>query len=243
MKPADVCEKIENWLRAKVDEAGASGVVIGMSGGIDSSVTAALAKRALGGRKVLGLILPCDSNPKDAETAKALAKKFGISVQESDLTYAYNDMRKTLAATDTKALGNIKARLRMAALYYFANVGNYLVLGTSNKSEIATGYFTKHGDAACDLSPIGGLYKTQVFELAKHLEIPKEIIEATPTAGLWEGQTDEQEIGMSYAALDAILRTAERNKDVGADRKKIERVMELVKKSVHKRQLPEVCRI
>jgi len=242
MKPADVCGKIESWLRAKVSEASASGVVVGMSGGIDSSVTSVLARRALGG-KALGLVMPCGSNAKDAERAKLLAKKFDISVQEIDLTSAFDEIRKTLAATDRKALGNLKARLRMAALYYFANVNNYLVLGTSNKSEIAIGYFTKHGDAAADLAPLASLYKTQVIELANYLEIPKEIIEAKPSAGLWEGQTDEQEIGMDYATLDSILMAAEKDLPIKAGKEKVGRAKAMIKKSVHKRQMPDVCKI
>jgi len=242
MKPADVCGKIEGWLHAKVEEANASGVVVGMSGGIDSSVAAALARRALGG-KALGLVMPCGSNAKDAGRAKLLAKKFDISVQEIDLTSAFDEIKKTLAATDRKALGNLKARLRMAAMYYFANMNNYLVLGTSNKSEIAIGYFTKHGDAAADLAPLGDLYKTQVIELAKYLDVPAEIINAPPTAGLWEGQTDEQEIGMDYATLDSILMAAEKDLPVKATKEKISRIKAMIKKSAHKRKMPDVCKI
>jgi NAD+ synthase len=243
MKPSEIRDKIEIWIKSKMNEAGASGVVVGMSGGVDSSVVAALAKRALGSAKVLGLILLCGSDAKDGERAKMAAKKFGIRTDEVNLTPAFCELAETLPQADKKTLGNLKSRLRMLTLYYYANRNNYLVLGTSNKSEIAVGYFTKYGDSAADLEPIGGLYKTQVIELAKHLGIPKEITDAIPTAGLWEGQTDESEIGMSYAELDLILKTAERGKEVEAERGKIIRVREMIKKSVHKRKLPEVCEV
>jgi NAD+ synthase len=243
MKPADVCDRIENWIMIKAKLATAKGVVVGMSGGVDSSVTAVLAKRALG-ENVLGMILPCDSNPEDERKARLIAEKFGIRTQKADLTSAFKEFRKTLpSCSNEKTLGNLKARLRMAALYYFANMSNSLVLGTSNKSEIAIGYFTKYGDSAADLEPIGDLYKTEVVELAKHLGIPYDVIMAAPTAGLWDGQTDEGEIGMKYIELDAILKAAERNKDVEADAAKIAKVSGMIKKSVHKRQMPEVCKI
>ncbi|MCX6818330.1 MAG: NAD+ synthase [Candidatus Aenigmarchaeota archaeon] len=244
MKPkmSDISNRIEMWLKAKFVESGASGVVIGLSGGVDSSVVAALAKRALGSAKVLGLLLPCESNAKDAERARIMAKKLGIKTDMVDLTHTFREFGETLPEADKKTLGNLKSRLRMLTLYYYANKNNSLVLGTSNKSEIAIGYFTKHGDAAADLKPIGSLYKTQVLDLAKYLEIPEDIINATPAAGLWDGQTDEGEIGMSYAELDNILKSAENGlRPAGADAKKISLVKEMIKKSVHKRKLPEVC--
>lgn len=245
MKPkmSDISNRIEMWLETQLAQSGANGVVIGLSGGVDSSVVAALAKRSLGSAKVLGLILPCDSNSKDAERARIVAKKLGIKTDTVDLAPAFRCFGDTLPEADKKTLGNLKSRLRMLTLYYYANRNNLLVLGTSNKSEIAIGYFTKHGDAAADLEPINDLYKTQVFELAKYLEIPEEIITATPTAGLWDGQTDESEIGMSYAELDAILKAVERGRDYEVAKEKIARVAEMIKKSSHKRKLPEVCEI
>ncbi|MFH1237231.1 MAG: NAD+ synthase [Candidatus Aenigmatarchaeota archaeon] len=245
MKPkmSDICNRIEMWLETKLAESSASGVVIGLSGGVDSSVVAALAKRALGNQRVLGLILPCESDVKDAQRARALAKKIGIKTDTVDLTTSFRCFSDALPEADKKTLGNLKSRLRMLTLYYYANRNNLIVLGTSNKSEIAIGYFTKHGDAAADLEPIGGLYKTQVLELAKHIEIPEEIVKAVPSAGLWDGQIDEDEIGMSYAELDSILKAVEGNRDPETTKEKMARVAEMIKKSSHKRKLPEVCEI
>lgn len=245
MRPAQICERVENWLMIKTKLAIAKGAVVGMSGGVDSSVVAVLAKRALGD-SVLGLILPCDSNPEDAERAMIVAQKFGIRTQKIDLTPAYHVFRELMhpdkGKADRKILGNLKSRLRMCALYYFANQDNLLVLGTSNKSEMAIGYFTKHGDSAADLEPIGNLYKTDVLDLARYLDIPEEIIKAMPTAGLWEGQTDESEIGMAYIELDAILKAAENNRDIETGKRRVDKLMEMVRKSAHKRQMPEVCK-
>jgi NAD+ synthase len=243
MKPkmSDISNRIEVWLETKLAQSGANGVVIGLSGGVDSSVVAALASRALGNQRVLGLILPCDSNSKDAERARIVAKNLGIKTDTVDLAPAFRCFGDALPEADKKTLGNLKSRLRMLTLYYYANMNNSLVLGTSNKTEIAIGYFTKYGDSAADLEPIGGLYKTQVLELAKHIEIPEEIISSPPTAGLWDGQTDESEIGMSYAELDDILKAVERGRDYEAAKEKMARVAEMIKKSSHKRKLPEVC--
>lgn len=240
---SDISNRIEVWLETKLAQSGANGVVIGLSGGVDSSVVAALASRALGNQRVLGLILPCDSNSKDAERARIVAKNLGIKTDTVDLAPAFRCFGDALPEADKKTLGNLKSRLRMLTLYYYANMNNSLVLGTSNKTEIAIGYFTKYGDSAADLEPIGGLYKTQVLELAKHIEIPEEIISSPPTAGLWDGQTDESEIGMSYAELDDILKAVERGRDYEAAKEKMARVAEMIKKSSHKRKLPEVCEL
>jgi len=237
MKAHEASEKIEKWIAAKVREAGARGVVIGMSGGIDSSVAAVLAKRALG-KNVLGLALPCESNPKDAKLARLVAKKFGIRTEKIDLTPVFRKFKKLLPAADKKTLGNLKARLRMSVLYYFANKYRYLVMGASNKSELWIGYFTKHGDAAADFMPLGGLYKTQVIAIAKYLGIPQEIIKAKPSAGLWKGQTDEKEIGMSYAAIDMILWLMENNRQKKSPR--TQKVAEMIRRSKHKRKMPEI---
>jgi len=232
--------RIEKWIASKVKEAGAKGAVVGMSGGLDSSVTAVLAKRALG-KNVLGLVMPCDSCPGDAHRASLVAKKFGIKKENVNLTRAFELLNKTLPEADKKTVGNLKARLRMAVLYYFANNHNYLVLGTSNKSELAIGYFTKHGDSAADIEPLGDLYKTRVTELAKFLNLPKSVIEAKPSAGLWEGQTDEKELGMDYGKLDKILEAIDKGKTEVIEREGIEKVKKMIKKSEHKKRMPDVC--
>lgn len=237
----DVCSKIEKWILSKVKEAGAKGVVVGMSGGVDSSVVAVLAKRSLG-KNVIGLVLPCDSRPGDARKADSVAKKFRIRTIRINLSKVLDSLKNSLPQADRKTLGNLKSRLRMAVLYYFANKYRYLVLGTSNKSELRIGYVTKYGDSAVDLEPIGDLYKTRVIELAKHLRIPEKILESEPTAGLWEGQTDREEIGVDYGKLDGILETMDgRLKPESLDPRVVGKVKKMVKKSEHKRQKPEVC--
>ncbi|MEE9323025.1 MAG: NAD+ synthase [Candidatus Aenigmarchaeota archaeon] len=238
----DIQKKIEEWIRSKVKEAGAKGVVIGMSGGVDSSVVAVLAKHSLG-KKALGLILPCDSCPGDAFRAGLVAEEFGVRTEEVNLNKVFGSLRKTFPKADRKALGNLKARLRMLVLYHFANKNGYLVLGTSNKSELRIGYITKYGDSGVDLEPLGDLYKTQVIGLAKRLGIPEKILEAKPTAGLWKGQTDSEEIGVGYDRLDQILEAIEKNETGKFDPKVYEKVKKMISRSGHKRRMPEVCKM
>ena len=236
-----VASRIEKWISQKIEEAEADGAVVGLSGGLDSSVTAVLAKRALGGN-ILGLVMPCESNGDDKKKALMIAEKFRIKTEEIDISDVFDKLRKLLPESDEKTLGNVKARLRMTVLYNYANNNKCIVLGTSNKSELMVGYFTKHGDSAADIEPIGDLYKTQVVELAKHLEIPEEIIEAKPSAGLWEGQVDENELGMSYEILDKILMGIEKNTDLkDTDSEKIAKVGKMIRNSEHKRKMPDVC--
>ncbi|MEA1965244.1 MAG: NAD(+) synthase, partial [Candidatus Aerophobetes bacterium] len=180
--------EISSWIKQLVEEAKAEGVVVGLSGGLDSSVVAFLAERALGNRKVLGLIMPSHSSSLDEEHAYLVARRLNIRVERVVLDAVYDKLLEVLPSGKDVALANIKPRLRMLTLYYFANNLNYLVLGTSNKSEILIGYFTKYGDGGCDILPLGGLLKTEVRELAKKLEVPDRIIKKPPSAGLWEGQ-------------------------------------------------------
>ncbi|WP_456472491.1 NAD+ synthase [Methanocaldococcus sp.] len=243
-------EKILNFIKKVVDEAKANGVVVGLSGGIDSSTTAFLCVKALGKDRVLGLIMPeRDTKKEDIEHAKKVAEMLGIKYIVADIT----DVLKAFGAGgyvptkefDKIADGNLKARVRMCILYYYANKYNLLVAGTANKSEIYVGYGTKYGDLGCDFMPIAHLFKTEVRELAKKLGVPKEIIEKPPSAGLWEGQTDEEELGVSYEMLDKILKLYEEGKDVEEIAKElkiskeiVERVFNLIKKNEHKRRLP-----
>lgn len=229
----NLCSEIVNWLRDTVKESGSRGLVFGLSGGIDSAVVAALAKKAFPD-DALGIILPCHSNPEDEEHARLVAKALDIETKKVDLTNVY-DLFLSELDTSTQnilALSNIKPRFRMTTLYYYAQVKKYLVAGTSNKSEFTVGYFTKHGDSGVDILPIVDLLKEEVFELARYLKIPDLIINKTPTAGLWEDQTDEKEMGFSYKELDGYIKTGE------ADQNIKEKIEKMYKRSEHKRRFP-----
>lgn len=238
----NLADRISNWIKEKVREAKAEGVVIGLSGGIDSSVVAYLAKRAMG-EKVLGLIMPCYSTVLDEDYAWLIAKRLNIKTERISLDSIYNDLLGILPSHKKIALANLKPRLRMLTLYYFANNLNYLVAGTGNKSEILIGYFTKYGDGGCDILPLGDLLKTQVRKLAKELEIPHEIIKRRSSAGLWEKQTDEEELGIRYEDLDRTILAIERGKTESIPPQMLIKVEELIKKSTHKRSLAPVFKM
>ncbi|MBI4706670.1 MAG: NAD+ synthase [Candidatus Omnitrophica bacterium] len=235
--------KIINWIKKQVKSSGAKGIVMGLSGGIDSSVVAALSKEAAGKNNVLGLFLPCHSQPQDLIDAKFLAKTLGIQTKTVDLSNIFDSLTKVLPEASPMARANLKPRLRMLTLYYFANKYNYLVAGTGNKSELSVGYFTKHGDGANDILPIGGLLKKQVVLLAKELGIPEQIIKKTPTAGLWPGQTDEKEMGITYPELDDILDCMFKGKRHSVSKIKVSKVVNMHRLSEHKRQGPRICLI
>lgn len=230
-------DKIVNWLTLKVKESNTKGLVFGLSGGVDSAVVAALAKKALQ-NKVLALILPCHSNQKDVIDAKLFADRFKIKAKIIKLDSIYDNLLKVLPSSEKLVCCNLKPRLRMLTIYYFANKLNYLVVGTGNKSEITIGYFTKHGDGGSDILPLGGLLKTQVWELARELKIPSAIIEKLPSAGLWDGQTDEEEMGISYKELDKAIIDIERGNTKNANKVIIKKVKKLINNSAHKKQLP-----
>lgn len=245
-------EAIVSFIRQKLEESGAKGIVVGMSGGVDSSVVAVLCVRALGPKRVLGLILPsADSDPEDRKDALAMARQLGIQTQEISIASFVAAFEAELDATsDRVLLANIKARCRMIALYHVARREQLIVIGTSNKSEYALGYFTKWGDGGADFAPLGDLYKTQVRALAKELEIPAKICEKVPTAGLWPGQTDEGELGITYDRLDQILHgiefgldAAEIRRRTGFSVREIARVMGLVRATVHKRKMPLIPKL
>jgi NAD+ synthase len=237
------------WLRERAEEAGAHGFVFGLSGGIDSAVVARLCQMATPNR-ILGVILPCYSNTQDEADAYVMADPFGIPTAKVDLTGPFDALTgqlhatlkglpRTVHVTDIKQQlpeANIKPRLRMASLYFVANSLNYLVAGTGNRSELTLGYFTKYGDGGCDVLPIGGLLKSEVRSLATELRVPKAIIDKAPSAGLWIGQTDEQEMGFSYDTLEKFL--TEGRSAVAPET--ADRIEQLMRASGHKRALPPV---
>jgi NAD+ synthase len=238
------------WLRARVHEAGARGIVVGLSGGIDSAVVARVAQMAFP-EGVMTVIMPAHSDPRDAEDAKLVADAFSLPVMTIELTRPFEALLVQAqqglgtwppgATPDDErsarlAQANLKPRLRMTTLYYVANRLNYLVAGTGNRTEIAIGYYTKYGDGGVDLLPLGALVKSDVRALAHELGVPAPIIEKPPSAGLWMGQTDEGEMGFTYAELEDYLL---RGPDAVAPAT-VMKVERLVRASEHKRHLPPV---
>ncbi|TFG07228.1 MAG: NAD+ synthase [Promethearchaeota archaeon] len=239
--------EIQTWIKNYIFEAGAKGVVVGLSGGIDSAVTTSLCVNALGKENILGLGLPIESLPQDLSDAELVAKNLDISLLVLDLTSVYKELLKLLPSetkSNEMAISNIKPRLRMTTLYSIGQSKGYLVGGTGNRSEIAIGYFTKYGDGGVDFEPIGALYKGEVRKIAKLLNVPERIIKKPPSAGLWEGQTDEDEIGMSYDVLDEILYRLDHDLNLkGLDKKDIEKVRRMIKKTEHKKNLPPCFKV
>jgi NAD+ synthase len=238
-------------MRRQLAATGAHGFVVGLSGGLDSAVVAHLAQLAAPGN-VLAAMLPCHSDPEDERDAAMIAKHFALATVRVDISETYDtEIAAALAALQTlpeqtrgvkpadpirsrRPLANIKPRLRMTTLYFLANSLDYLVAGTSNRSELSIGYFTKHGDGGSDLLPIGRLVKSEVRMLARDLNVPSSIIERTPSAGLWLGQNDEEEMGFTYADLERYLEDGPQGVSP-ALAMKIER---LTRSSEHKRALP-----
>lgn len=215
---------------------------MGLSGGIDSCVVAALAKEAVGKNKLLALILPIHSPVEDLRDAALIARQLKITKKTVDLSGPYDNFLKILPrANKSIALMNLKPRLRMLTLYYFANKLNYLVCGTGNKTELSVGYFTKYGDGGVDILPIGDLLKRDVKALARELKIPEQIITKAPTAGLFPGQTDEGEMGITYPELDDILFRIEHKRPQRAGIKKVNKVKAMIKRSEHKRHKAQIC--
>jgi len=227
-------DAISRWIRDQVEQAGAKGVVLGLSGGIDSAVVAALAQRSLGDN-VLGLILPCHSHKEDAEHAARLASHLQMEAVTVDLTPFYDNLITILPPADTHIAANLKPRLRMTVLYYFAGLRNFLVAGTGNRCEIAVGYFTKYGDGGVDLLPLGDLLKSEVKEIARTLGLPEDIIVKPPSAGLLPGQTDEGELKLTYDELEQALLELTAESGATTPGEVRTRVEELIQKAGHKK--------
>ncbi len=247
---AETQTRICRFIKEYVENAGAKGIVLGLSGGIDSGTIAGLCSRAIGGKNVLGLLLPENENysQKDIDDAKTIAKLFDIQTQVCDMTDALNSIYKSLPVFDQEdrlCKGNVKARTRMIFLYYYANKQNRIVCGSSDKSETMMGYFTKWGDAAADIAPIMDLYKTQVRKLAINMGIPTELALKPSTPALWPNQLAESELGIKYDDLDLILFGIERfmstediSKQVDIDLSLVEKVKSRWLANEHKRRMP-----
>lgn len=245
-------EIITDFIKVKVREAGASGVVIGLSGGGDSSVCAALSVRALGASSIKVVHMPeVESNPISTLVANKVANNLGLELEIINITDIVTTFLKSLGmsyeSSDKIVRGNIKARSRMIILYTIANKENMLVVGTSDRSEFLIGFFTKWGDGAGDLHPIIGLYKTQVREFAKYLNLPTEVISRPPSPDLWPGHTAEGELGLTYDEIDEVLyrvfdegrQPQEIPKISGIPEEVVKKVMKLYERTKHKRVLVE----
>lgn len=250
-----VAERIAEFISIQVEISGLKGAVVTVSGGIDSAVTLALTVKAIGREQVRAITMPeRDVTPEeDVTDVMRLAEMLGVTCDVVEITPVIHVMRSLLPLYDPSDLiasGNIKPRVRMVIAYHHSNTLRSMVIGSANKAEWLTGYFTKYGDGGVDLMPLADLYKTQVRQLARHLAIPQGIIEKTPTAGLWPGQSDEGELGIRYEILDLILYGWERGMGVAevadelsVDPSTVERILERVRVNEHKRRLPLILRL
>jgi len=248
----DVELVLVEFIRQKVEESKAEGVIVGLSGGVDSALVAKLCAMAIGPERVKTVFLPSKSTPEqDRKDVKDLSKHLGTELVEVDISPMVESFSKHLPDMDRRELcGNVMARVRMTVLFHMARSENRVVMGTGNKSELLMGYFTKFGDGGCDFLPIGDLYKTEVWELGRKLGLPSAIVDKAPSAGLWPGQTDEGEMGIKYEVLDKVLRGIELNlpiedvaKKAGVEVGVAEMIMSRHLGAVHKRKMPLIPKV
>ena len=247
----EVAKVLEGFIRTEVRKTGFGKVVLGLSGGIDSSLSAALAVEALGAENVHGVMMPyVGSNPDSLADAKLLAEHLGVPSRKVEITAMVDPYFAMAGKIDNMRRGNVMARQRMIVLYDVSAEIGALVLGTSNKTEYLLGYSTLWGDSACALNPLGDLYKTQVWELARYLKLPGKIIEKKPSADLWEGQTDEEELGFTYKEADEVLALLidsrmkpEHVVAHGYSEKFVTQIMQTVRKTQYKRHLPLIAKL
>lgn len=241
MNAEAVCNYLVEWLQSEVKKAGCKGVVLGISGGVDSAVAAGIAQRAFPDR-CLGLVLPCESSLEDMMDAEKVLAKFPMTFQVIELddvfqllATQYESFVKRDGQLGQLLRANIKPRLRMITMYYAAQAMNYLVIGTTNKSELLVGYTTKHGDSGVDLQLLADLSKAEIYELAHYLGVPQEIINKAPSGGLWAGQTDEGEMGLTYQQLDEYVSQG------SGDEETIAKIQSMAKRNEHKRCMPPIA--
>jgi len=246
-----VAKVLTNFIREEIHKAGFDRVILGLSGGLDSTVCAYLAVQALGSGKVLGLVMPYkDFDAEGVGHAEKVAGILKIKWQKIDISPQIDAYFSAFPTESPLLKGNKIARERMSILYDFSAREKAIILGTSNKTELLIGYGTIHGDMACGINPMGDLYKTQVRELGRYLKIPEEILTKKPTAGLWPSQADEEEIGLAYEELDSILyclvdlrQPVEEVIRAGLEESKVRRIIEMIKKSEFKRKMPPIAKI
>ena len=231
MNTSEKIEFIVNWMKKYLEESNAKGIVFGVSGGIDSAVISAIAKKYFPDNH-LALSMDIENSVNDIRDSRLVISHFDLKHKIVNLYETYRVLTKELK-TDPKTFGNIKSRLRMITLYSFAQEHNYLVIGTSNYNEIMTGYFTKYGDSGSDIIPLANLLKSDIVEMAKELNVPEKIISKKPTAGLFENQSDEDELGITYNEMDKYFK----GEDCYHETNSI--MNNLIKKSEHKRKLSQ----
>ena len=247
----DVHNELVKFLRENFKKAGFSKAVLGLSGGIDSALVAYLLRDALGKENVLAIMMPYkSSNPDSLNHAKLVVEDLKINAKSIEITDMIDAYFKNEEEASSLRMGNKMARERMSILFDYSSKENALVVGTSNKTEIYLGYSTQFGDSACALNPIGDLYKTNIWDLSRYLKIPNELIEKKPSADLWEGQTDEQEMGLTYKEADQVLyRMLEENKTVeevlaeGFNKDLVDNIVRRMNRSEYKRRMPLIAKI
>jgi len=247
----DIHNELVEFLRENFKKAGFSKAVLGLSGGIDSALVAYLLRDALGKENVLAIMMPYkSSNPDSLNHAKLVIEDLKINAKTIEITDMIDAYFKNEKEASSLRMGNKMARERMSILFDYSSKENALVVGTSNKTEIYLGYSTQFGDSACALNPIGDLYKTNIWDLSRYLKIPNELIEKKPSADLWEGQTDEQEMGLTYKEADQVLyRMLEENKTVeevlaeGFNKDLVDNIVRRMNRSEYKRRMPLIAKI
>ncbi|BEO93801.1 NH(3)-dependent NAD(+) synthetase [Fusobacterium vincentii 3_1_36A2] len=247
----EVHNELVEFLRENFKKAGFSKAVLGLSGGIDSALVAYLLRDALGKENVLAIMMPYkSSNPDSLNHAKLVVEDLKINAKTIEITNMIDAYFKNEKDASSLRMGNKMARERMSILFDYSSKENALVVGTSNKTEIYLGYSTQFGDSACALNPIGDLYKTNIWDLSRYLKIPNELIEKKPSADLWEGQTDEQEMGLTYKEADQVLyRMLEENKIVeeilaeGFNKDLVDNIVRRINRSEYKRRMPLIAKI